>query len=110
MKSITQQVVTANRLADGRVVYLTPDGGWSDALADARVAEGKDDANGLLAVAEQAAAAQVVVAPYLIDVVGDNGSFRPVRFRERIRANGPPVQSDLSRQPTRKPTLYVPLR
>ena len=43
------QVVTANRLEDGLVVFLTSDGSWSENINDARTAEDKEAANALLA-------------------------------------------------------------
>jgi len=84
------QAVTANRLADGRVVFLTEAGGWSTALAAAR-AVGEDGAAALLAAAEADAARALVVAPYLIRL--DEGPDGPVAadFRERIRAEGPTI-------------------
>ena len=36
-------VVTANRLVDGIVVYLAPDGGWVEELARAKLAETEDE-------------------------------------------------------------------
>ncbi len=98
---MTVQVVTANRLDDGAVVYLAKDGAWSDRIAGGRLAEGKEEGAVLLAAAEESVAEQTVVAPYLIDVVVEDGSPSAVRFKERIRANGPPVRPDLGKQATR---------
>ena len=36
------QLVTANRLHDGEVVYLSVDGGWSEDLQDARLESDAD--------------------------------------------------------------------
>ncbi len=91
---MTPRMVTANRLGDGIVVYLDRDGGWSERLADGRVASDDAAAEALMTVAEAAAAACQVVEPYLIDVVERDGSVRPASFRERIRAQGPTVPSD----------------
>ena len=98
---MTVQIVTANRLDDGAVVYLADDGTWSDRIAGGRLAEGKGDGEALLAAAEAAVAERKVVAPYLIDVLAEDGSLRAVRFKERIRANGPPVRPDLGKQAAR---------
>ncbi len=89
---MTPRMVTANRLGDGLVVYLDRHGGWSERIADGRVASDDAAAAALMTVAE--AAACQVVAPYLIDVVDGDGSVRPASFRERIRAQGPTVPSD----------------
>ena len=37
---MSDQIVTANRLADGRVVFLTEDADWSARIADSRPATG----------------------------------------------------------------------
>lgn len=91
---MTLRVVTANRLGDGLVVYLDRDGGWTERIADGRVAADEAEAGELMAVAARAAAACQVVEPYLIDVADDAGGPRPLRRRERIRAEGPTVPSD----------------
>ena len=88
---MTPRMVTANRLGDGLVVYLDRDGGWSERIADGRVASDAAAAAALMTVAEGAAAACEVVEPYLIDVVDGDGSVRAASFRERIRAEGPTV-------------------
>lgn len=94
------QLVTANRLADGRVVYLTATGDWSADIGASAVAADAEAAARLLTIAEAAAARQIVVEPYLIPVVTETGAIRPVRYREAIRAFGPSVRSDLARQAT----------
>ena len=95
---MTQQVVSANRLTDGLVVYLTNDGGWSERLADVRVANDDATAEQLLAQAKQAEDDRVVVDPYLIDVDEFDGELRPKKYREYIRAMGPSVRPDLGKQ------------
>jgi hypothetical protein len=86
---MTAHVATANRLTDGRVVYLGRDGVWSVELSAASVGHGPDEAATLHAAAERAAAAQVVVNPYLIEVAEQADGHRPLRLREVIRAGGP---------------------
>ena len=90
------QVVTANRLTDGVVLYRTPAGGWSDRLADGEIVAGKEAGAARLAEAEAAVKDCRVVAPYLIDVVADADAvgIRPQRFREAVRAAGPTVAAD----------------
>lgn len=94
---VTGQVLTANRLVDGDVVYFTAGGGWDTRLETARVAAGKEDAAALEAIGVQAAAEQIVVGPYLIDVGEEAGRLVPRRFRERIRAYGPSNRPDLAK-------------
>ena len=88
---MSQQVVTANRLVDGVVVYLDADGSWTDQIGRSQVATGKDDGHALMAIADKAERDRVVVAPYLIDVAAENGTVRPLRYREVIRAGGPSI-------------------
>ena len=92
------QVVTANRLVEGDVVYLTEDGQWSERLDDACRADDKQKADALMETAEQAVAAQFVVAPYTIDVTAEGGTVRALRYREQIRASGPTIRTDLGKQ------------
>jgi hypothetical protein len=95
------QLVTANRLVDGAVVYLAEGNVWSERIGGGRLAANKEEGVALLAAAERAVAERKVVDPYLIDVVVEGDTPRAVRFRERIRASGPPVRPDLGKQATR---------
>lgn len=99
---MTRQVATANRLVDGVVVYLTPDGRWSEWIDDARIAEGDDEGEKLLAAATPSVAARIVVEPYLIEVTDEGGAIRPARYREIIRASGPSNRTDLGKQAERR--------
>jgi len=84
---MTQQVVSANRLADGRVVYLAAAGGWTRELAAARCADGKEAGAALLAEAEAAVRRCEVVGPTLVELQEEAADLR--RLRERIRDRGP---------------------
>jgi len=95
---MTERIVTANLLREGHVVFLRPDGGWSPRPADAWVAAGKEAEDALMARAEAAVADRVIVAPYLIDIVRENGIIHPQRYREWLRARGPSVRTDLGYQ------------
>ena len=86
------KVLTANRLGDGAVVFLTNDNGWSRSLHRARLAEAGDALALLDAAGRKAVAACQVVGPYLIDVEARDGEVVPTRLRERIRAFGPTVR------------------
>lgn len=90
-------IVTANRLADGRVIYLG-ERGWSTQMGDSKIAGSDAEATALLELAQRAVADRVVVDPYLIDVLEEAGSIRPARRRERIRGAGPTVRPDLGYQ------------
>ena len=80
------QAITANRLIDGAVVYLSAEGAWVPSIASAALAESEDAAAGLAAAGERA-----VVAPYLIELERGPDGIRPKRYREQLRALGPSV-------------------
>jgi hypothetical protein len=92
------QALTANRLDDGIVVYLTADNRWSESLQEADVAEGKDSGEALLARAQPSVDGNVVVEPYLFEVTQDENGIRAASVRETIRQAGPTVRLDLGKQ------------
>lgn len=92
------QAITANRLIDGDVVYLTASENWSEWLADAAIAETDAETDMLLAVAGQAERDRKIVGAYEFAVTRDDGEIRPVGMREVIRAAGPSVRTDLGKQ------------
>ena len=88
------QVITANRLFDGAVVYLSPQGDWVQRIEAAAVADDAVAAAALIAAGERAVQEQRVVAPYLIEVETSAQSIRPKRYREQLRASGPSIGYD----------------
>ncbi len=97
-KTVTLQVVTANRIGDGTVVYLTRDGGWSEWITDGRVSRSDEERDEMMAVARAAAERPDVVDPYIIDVVEEAGVIRAVRYREVIRSRGPTIHPAFGKQ------------
>ena len=95
---MTLKVLTANRLHDGDVVYLTAEGTWSEWLEDADLAETPETEAALVALGEQAVDGRLVVDPYLMAVTRIDGGFGPISQREIIRARGPSVRLDLGKQ------------
>ncbi len=89
------QVMTANRLDDGAVVYLDRRGRWTETLAGASVAESEAACQALQASAAEAVGRQLIVGPYLFEVALEGGIPRPLGQREIIRAAGPTVGTDL---------------
>ena len=85
------QAVTANRLRDGAVVFLTAAGEWSRSVAASAIAENPEQAAALMTVAVRAVAERIVVAPYLFEITGEGDGLTPVAHREQIRAFGPSV-------------------
>ncbi len=85
------QMVTANRLLDGAVVYLTEGSGWSESFVDGALWNDKDSADNALKATDAAVAARVIVGPYLIDVATTDQGPLPTSARERIRADHKPT-------------------
>jgi hypothetical protein len=98
-KTMTDQVLTANRLGDGAVVYLTSSGTWSESIAESRIARDVKASETLLADGMALCSGNLADPPYLIDVTTDGGDVRPVRYRERIRAFGPSIHPEFAKQP-----------
>jgi len=80
-------VVTANRLVDGIVVYLAPDGSWVEDLARARLAGTEEETKALESEAAKAVAERRVVAIYPMEVTLHDGVPVALSVRERIRAS-----------------------
>ena len=91
------QMLTANRLVDGDVLYWKA-GQWVLSLKDADVFADAKDADAALAAAQKFVTDNVVVNPYLFDVKTDAKGIHPVKEREIIRAAGPTVRDDLGKQ------------
>ena len=81
------QIVTANRLVDGAVVFLDAEGAWSDRLDHAKVFADKTGSAGALVVE----AANLVIDVYAVDVTVQAGAILPTKLREAIRARGPTI-------------------
>jgi hypothetical protein len=92
------QALTANRLRDGEVVFLTLAGTWSENIDEAALALEKEAAAGLEAQGAKAVAATLVTGAYLFDAERKDGHVRALHIRERIRTLGPTVRLDLGKQ------------
>lgn len=93
------KAVTANRLREGDVVYLTASGLWSLWLNQAAASEDETVLRNLLQRAEADVDAHKIVAPYLIDLIEVDGILQPLSARENIRAAGPTVRADFRNAP-----------
>ena len=92
------QVLTANRLSVGEVVYWNAAKGWVTYLRDAEIlpddkAEAVLKSDGARSVQERQ-----VVNPYLFEVRVNGDAIVPVKKREAIRAAGPSDRRDLGKQ------------
>ena len=90
------QMIIANRLRDGVVVFLASNEGWDTAIGAGALLDNDADAAKLLAVAKRHEAECQVIDPQLIDVEVEDGKPRPTAIREAIRAFGPTVRTDLT--------------
>ncbi len=106
MAAPAPQVLTANRLRDGDVVYWR-DGAWVETFVTARVFEAKADADAALGRAADDVKARLVVGVYLFPVRIENGRLRAVEEREIVRSEGPSVRRDLGKQAGGKQADHV---
>jgi Protein of unknown function (DUF2849) len=91
------QVLTANRLRTGDVLYWRA-GQWTEAFGQAEVFIAPEAAQAALQAAERSVADRAVVAPYLFPVRIAAEGAQPLEERELIRAAGPTVRRDLGKQ------------
>ncbi len=92
------QLVTANRLRDGIVVFLTRSGEWSEVIDQAVLAQEPQAAAALEARAKEDEKKTIVTGAYLIDAERREGRVRASHIRERMRTLGPTVRLDLGKQ------------
>lgn len=86
-RRFTPKVVTANRLREGDVVYLTADDHWSQHHHEAELIE--DEAHAQLRLLHAAAQRLLVVGAYLADAKAGPKGPEPTHFRETFRTRGP---------------------
>ena len=94
---------TANNLLDGEVVWLGVQGRWVKNVASALVLHTEEDRQQAQVEAIRADEENLVVEPYEIEVNGGASGIVPLKFRERIRANGPTMRLDLGKQAEQAP-------
>ena len=85
------KVISANRLANGSVVYAGRDGSWSERLSHAKIFATKAEAEAGLLVAQNDAKRNLVVEPVVVEVTEDASGLCAVTLRESIRARGPTI-------------------
>jgi hypothetical protein len=86
-RAFTPKVLTANRLLEGDVVYLGPDGAWVLSHHDA--AFFADEALANTALAHAKTQPDFLVGAYLANAEMQNGHPVPIHFREEFRTRGP---------------------
>lgn len=85
--------ITANRLTDGKVVYLGDDDQWTTFACAAAIFD-DHDARDVLKAAQSRC--DEITEAYLIDVSGAGALEGRKAFRESIRRNGPTIDFDAS--------------
>lgn len=89
---MADKVLTGNRLTDGIAVWLNASGLWSENLQEALVARHAEAVASLETIGKRDFAANLVVDVNVVDVAEVDGKLRPLRLRERIRAEGPTME------------------
>lgn len=92
------QVVSANRLHDGAVVFLAAGDAWAEWISEARVFDDKAGLEAGLARAQADVKANRVVDIAPVDVEITPRGPKPTHIRDRIRAAGPTVRLDHGKQ------------
>jgi Protein of unknown function (DUF2849) len=86
-------MIIANRLLDGRTVFLSRDGEWVRSIEAGALLE-ESESSEFHAQAKEHEARCLVVDPNLIDVSTEGERPRPTAMREVIRAFGPTPAAD----------------
>jgi hypothetical protein len=103
------EVITANRLIDGVVVFQAQTG-WVEDFARAAIYDDAEAVKAGLALAKQDEAADLVVDAYPIVVELRGGHYAPKALREFIRASGPTIRTDLGKQAQGQAPRFVERR
>ena len=91
-------IITANRLSDGIVLFQDNSGGWAEDFAHAAIYADAEATKAALARAKEDEAHDLIVEPYAVIVEQRNGHYVPKALRELIRASGPTIHPDLGKQ------------
>jgi hypothetical protein len=99
------KVVSANRLADGAVVFLGPQDRWVELLPEAEIFGSEAVISAALARAKAAEARNLVLECDAVEVTGSGATVAATHLRDAIRAAGPTVHLDHGKQgrPARHP-------
>jgi hypothetical protein len=90
------RVISANRLRDGIVVYLGPEGDWVDTIGAAALFTSETACEAASAKAKAAIAANLIVDPLIVDVIEGANGRRATTLRNAIRAFGPTIDFQTS--------------
>ncbi len=85
------QMLTANRLEDGVVVYWDGRENWVEDFQQGSLCADRNEAEAALSRAEIDVKNRRIVGPYLIAVRRSDSGWEPANMRERIRASHAPT-------------------
>ena len=97
-KWVMSDIITANRLIDGIVLFQDAAGGWVEDFARAAIHPDAEATKAALALAKEDEARDLIVEPYAVVVESRNGHYIPKALRELIRASGPTIHPDMGKQ------------
>lgn len=92
------QMIVANRLLDGRVVFMRADGSWSAVAGDAATASDEAGVQALEGLAQKAADANHVLSIEVVEATEKDGKPHPAHMKFAMQAKGPSVRPDLGYQ------------
>lgn len=85
------KIMTANRLLDGAVVYLTANQEWSAHIGDAQLLADQAAENGAEMQAKRDVDRRLIVAPYTFAAEKKDEGIHALSMREKIRAAHEPT-------------------
>ena len=83
------QVISANRLSDGIVVFRAQGGAWVEQLRDAEILPDAAAVKAALGLVDLDIKANHVIEVAAFEVAVRDGHVEPVHLRDKIRARGP---------------------
>ncbi len=86
------KVVTANTLATGQVVFLSPTGAWVAGIDAAAVYADAASAEAGLAIGQRDAERSLIVDPFVVETGGGTNGKPAMTLRDTIRAHGPTIR------------------
>ena len=86
-RPIFDQIITANALIEGDVIYFTASDTWTREIQDAEVFS--DEAIAQVRLIDAMAQANICVGAYLMPVLQSPKGIAPTHFREDFRTKGP---------------------
>ena len=86
-----QHIVSANRLNDGRIVFLDAHRQWVSNIDHSCVVDAGPALDELMGIAKCAEANDIIVSIESVEVEISRQALHPVRLRDRIRIGGPSI-------------------